>query len=73
MAKYRDNLYLAAATALNGHDFDSAELALILGCSEGTAASLRSYYNTCCGDPIQMQAKANEASRNSRDRLRLAA
>jgi hypothetical protein len=73
MAITRNNLYSRAAAALDGYNFDSATLAHILGCSEDSAATLRSLYNTCKGDPMLMQAKANDASRNSKARRRMAA
>lgn len=45
---------------------DKILIADVLECSVGTARSLLSYYNTCGGDPLKMQEKANESSRRSK-------
>lgn len=69
-AKQPSTIYFRAAAQLN-HDRETpaAVMADVLGCSVGTAATLRSFYNTCDGDPVKMQEKANESSRRSKAKV----
>lgn len=65
--KKPSTLYFRTARLLNKYpNADKYLIADVLECSIGTASSLISYYNTCGGDPVKMQEKANEASRRSK-------
>jgi len=68
--KQPTTIYFRAATLLHKYpDADKNLMAVVLDCSIGMAATLRSYFNTCDGDPVKMQGKANEASRRSKAKV----
>lgn len=68
--KQPSTIYFRAAALLTEYPETRASvMADVLDCSVGTAATLRSYFNTCDGDPVKMQEKANEASRRSKAKV----
>ncbi|MES2914350.1 MAG: hypothetical protein V4753_04430 [Pseudomonadota bacterium] len=71
MSKY--SIYERAAILLQHIDIPAKDLAIALECSHGFAQTLRSLFNTCGGNPDLMQGKANQASRVSKARARMAA
>lgn len=65
------NLYTVAAMIMDRNPNVSAKaLSEALNCAISTANSLRSLYFTCGGDPEMMREKSNEASRNSKRKMR---
>jgi hypothetical protein len=67
-------MYDRAATVLSyAPEIPATRLAIAVGCSQKMAATLRSLFNTCDGNPIEMRKKANKASRRSKEKAKLAA
>lgn len=65
------NLYPVAAMIMDRNANVSAKaLSEALNCAKSTANSLRSLYFTCGGHPELMRKKSNEASRNSKRKMR---
>lgn len=69
----KHSIYERAAILLRHVDMPAKDLAIVLECSPGFAQTLRSLFNNCGGNPGLMQGKANEASRESKARARIAA